>query len=259
MTEPTGSVAWIAIAPVKSMALVFLDATHLGEAGIAGDRAFAVLDARGRLVNGKRAGSLATIRPTWDSASRRLTLQMPDGTTVDGMATPGEPVEAFFPHERRPARALDGPWSDAISTWTGHPFRLVAIEPGEGLDRGPTATLLSTAALASLAAAGGEDTPLDRRRFRMTFGINGVAAHAEDHWLGRGVRIGGATVRVAGNVGRCAVTTQDPDTGRPSFDTLRVLQTTRGHLATSEPLPFGVWAEVIAPGDVAIGDPVEPI
>ena len=131
------------------------------------------------------------------------------------------------------------------------------MDPGEGPDRGPTATLLSTAALASLAAAGGADRPLDRRRFRMTFGIDGVAAHAEDRWLGRDVRIGGAVVRVAGNVGRCAVTTHDPDTGRPSFDTLHVLNRTRGHLATSEPLPFGVWAEVISAGPVGLGDPVE--
>ena len=91
----------------------------------------------------------------------------------------------------------------------------------------------------------------------MTFGIDGVAAHAEDHWLGRDVRIGRAVVRVAGNVGRCAVTTHDPDTGRPSFDTLHVLNRTRGHLATSEPLPFGVWAEVITAGPVGLGDPVE--
>jgi uncharacterized protein YcbX len=131
------------------------------------------------------------------------------------------------------------------------------MDRGEGPDRGPTATLLSSASLADLATAGGADRPLDRRRFRMTFGIDGVPAYAEDHWIGRDVRIGAAVVRVAGNVGRCAVTTHDPDTGRPSFDTLHVLQHQRGHLPTSEPLPFGVWSEVVTAGAVALGDPVE--
>jgi uncharacterized protein YcbX len=100
--------------------------------------------------------------------------------------------------------------------------------------------------------------PLDRRRFRMTFGVDGVPAYAEDRWIGRDVRIGAAVVRVAGNVGRCAVTTHDPDTGRPSCDTLHNLNRHRGNLATSEPLPFGVWAEVVVPCDLTLGDLVEP-
>lgn len=55
------------------------------------------------------------------------------------------------------------------------------------------------------------------------------------------------------------MTTHDPDTGRPSFDTLRVLNRARGHLATTEPLPFGVWADVLEPGDVALEDPVQVV
>jgi uncharacterized protein YcbX len=93
----------------------------------------------------------------------------------------------------------------------------------------------------------------------MTFGIDGVEAYTEDGWLDLDVRVGGAVVRPVGNVGRCAVTTQDPDTGVASFDTLRILQATRGHLDTTEPLPFGVWADVVEPGDVSLGDPIERI
>jgi uncharacterized protein len=259
MTEPAGRVAWIAIAPVKSMALVFLDRAELGRAGIAGDRAFAVVDENGRLVNGKRAGSLATVLVDHDDATGRLAMHLPDGTVARGVATPGAPIAATFFGEPRPARTVDGPWSAALAAWSGQPLRLVAMDRGEGPDRGPTATLLSSAALADLAAAGGADRPLDRRRFRMTFGIDGVPAYAEDGWIGQDVRIGGATIRVAGNVGRCAVTTHDPDTGRPSFDTLHVLNHARGHLSTSEPLPFGVWADVLEPGAVSLGDAIEPI
>jgi hypothetical protein len=133
---------------------------------------------------------------------------------------------------------------------------------GDGLDRadeGGAATLVSTGALEALAAAAGLDEPVDHRRFRMTFVVDGVPAHAEDGWLRRPVRIGDAVIRPGGNVGRCAVTTQNPDTGIRTLDTLRLISETRGHLPTTEPLPFGVWAEVIVPGRVRVGDPVVPL
>ena len=75
--------------------------------------------------------------------------------------------------------------------------------------------------------------------------------------LGRAVDGCEAVVHVDGNVGRCAVTTQDPDTGYPTFDTLHVLKETRGTLDTTEPLPFGVWSDVVQPGLVRLGDPVQ--
>jgi uncharacterized protein YcbX len=259
MTEAAGRIAWIAIAPVKSMALVFLDRAELGLDGIAGDRAFALIDESSRLVNGKRAGRLATVVVGHDPSTDGLTMRFPDGRVVAGEVALGPTIRPIFFGEERPARMVEGPWTTAISDWSGQSLRLVAMDQGEGTDRGPTATLLSTAALADLAAIGGADQSLDRRRFRMTFGIDGIAAYAEDHWVGGDVRIGGALLRVAGNVGRCAVTTQDPDTGRPSFDTLHALNHSRGHLPTSEPLPFGVWAEVTNPGAVAVGDPVGPV
>ena len=42
----------------------------------------------------------------------------------------------------------------------------------------------------------------------------------EDTWIGSKVRVGGAVVLVRDNVGRCAVTTRDPDTGVRDLDTL---------------------------------------
>jgi uncharacterized protein YcbX len=61
-----------------------------------------------------------------------------------------------------------------------------------------------------------------------------------------------------GHVGRCAVTTQDPDTGIRSLDTLHLIGETRGHIPATEPLPFGVQAEVVSPGVVRVGDAVIP-
>jgi uncharacterized protein len=260
MTDSAGRVAWITIAPVKSMALVSLERAMLETTGIAGDRAFAVLDQEDRLINGKRLGPLATIRPVYDPVACTLALHFPDGTVAAGTIELGPVYIAPFRTRPRAVHPVLGPWSEAVSAFAHASCRFVALAvTGDGGDRGPSATLVSTAALGALARAGGVDEPLDGRRFRMTFGIDDVDAYAEDRWVGRDVWIGEAVVRVAGNVGRCAVTTQDPDTGYPTFDTLHILEETRGSLATTEPLPFGVWSEVLAPGLVRLGDAVEAV
>jgi uncharacterized protein YcbX len=98
---------------------------------------------------------------------------------------------------------------------------------------------------------------VDGRRFRMNFGIDGLREHEEDGWLGRRVRLGEAVVVPQGNVGRCAVTTQNPDSGAPDLDTLKALAAYRQDLETTEPLPFGVYAAVASPGPVSVGAPVE--
>jgi uncharacterized protein YcbX len=92
----------------------------------------------------------------------------------------------------------------------------------------------------------------------MTIGVEDVEPHAEDGWIGSQIRVGGATVAVREHVGRCAVTTLDPDSGARDLDTLGTIAAYRGDVVTREPLPFGVWCEVVAPGRVAVGDPVEP-
>jgi uncharacterized protein YcbX len=93
----------------------------------------------------------------------------------------------------------------------------------------------------------------------MNFGIDGLSEHEEDGWVGRRVRLGDAIVEPQGNVGRCAVTTQNPDTGAPDLDTLKALADYRGDVETTERLPFGVHATVAQPGPVRVGDTVEPL
>ena len=121
----------------------------------------------------------------------------------------------------------------------------------------PMLRLARSAALEELARALGLDGRVDGRRFRMTLGVEGVAAHAEDGWIGRQVAVGEAVVVPRGNVGRCRVTSLGPDTGTPDLETLDALAVYRGGVETTEPLPFGVWCEVVSPGRVARGDPVE--
>ena len=119
---------------------------------------------------------------------------------------------------------------------------------------------MSLVSRASLKRLGEEAaaTGVDGRRFRMLFEIDGVGPHEEDAWLGRHVQIGSAVVQPLGDVGRCAVTKCDPDTGTSDLDTLGVLARYRRDGQT-EPLPFGVYGEVVRPGVVTLGDAVSAI
>jgi uncharacterized protein YcbX len=93
----------------------------------------------------------------------------------------------------------------------------------------------------------------------MNFGVEGLEAHEEDTWIGRRVQVGDAVVIPHGNVGRCVITTQNPDTAISDLDTLKGLAAYRRDVETTEPLPFGVHAAVAQPGRVRVGDPVRMV
>ena len=249
----------ISIAPVKALGLVHPDEVRVGELGVAGNRRFWLIDADGRLVSNKLHRSLLRVRPSWNEETRELALTFPDGTHVAGTVELGDEVfeQEMYKHPIRSRRVI-GPWEDAISEYDGRELTLLWAEEGapDRLHAGTT-TLVSRESVARLAEAAGEDE-LDARRFRMLFEIEGVAPHAEDEWIGTQVRVGEATLLVHGDVGRCAITTLDPDTGKPTVDTLRALASYRPE-GRKEPLPLGVYASVVVPGRVRIGDEVQPL
>ena len=123
--------------------------------------------------------------------------------------------------------------------------------------RGGAVSLVSRGSLERLREEAGVHSAVDGRRFRMLFELDGLRPHEEDEWIGRRVQIGEAVVTPTGDVGRCAVTTHDPDTGVTDLDTLGVLARYRREGRT-EPLPFGVHGAVVLPGVVRVGDPVGP-
>jgi uncharacterized protein YcbX len=63
-------------------------------------------------------------------------------------------------------------------------------------------------------------------------------------------------VSFEGNVGRCLITSRDPDTGVVDLPTLDILREYRGDLDTTEPLPFGIYGSVVEPGAIRVGDSV---
>lgn len=260
MGSQAGRVEGISYAPVKGLGLVHPAAVELERAGLPQNRRFYLIGDDGRLLNGKAHGPLVQVEADAGPGSETLRLRFPDGTVAGGDVVLGEPVETSFYGRPVAGRVVVGPWSEALSAFAARPVRLVrADRDGDGSDRGDrgSVSLVSVASLGRLAEQAGVDA-VDGRRFRMLFTVGGVAAHAEDGWVGREVAVGEAVLRFHGLVGRCAVTTHDPGTGVPSLDTLHVLRGYRSEVPTDEPLPFGVWGEVVRPGRVAVGDPLEP-
>jgi uncharacterized protein YcbX len=129
---------------------------------------------------------------------------------------------------------------------------------GDGYDVHPV-TVVSIASVDLLARRADHEGELDPRRFRMLMDLDGCEPHEEDTWDGRAVRIGEAVVRMAGPVPRCVVTTQDPETGLKDFETLKHIRRTRGTVADgrSRALMFGMYADVVEPGRIRVGDRLE--
>jgi uncharacterized protein YcbX len=255
-----GRVVRISIAPVKSLGLVHPDEIELERHGVRGNRRFWLVDANGRLFNNKRNGPMVRIRPEWDEQTRQLALTFPDGARVEGTVELGDAVDAEMYGHPHPSRRVLGPWEDAISEFVGRRLTLLWAEQ-HAADRGycgGTVSLVSRGSLERLREEAGVDEPVDGRRFRMLLEIDGVSAHEEDEWLGTEVRVGDATIVLNGDVGRCLVTSQDPDRGVTDLDTLGVLARYRRE-GRDEPLPFGVYGAVAVPGRVRVGDAVQPL
>ena len=132
-------------------------------------------------------------------------------------------------------------------------------------------SLITDGSLAALGRRAGVDG-VDGRRFRMTLELSGAGEHDEDGWIGSEVGVGEARVRVTGPVGRCVVTTRNPDTGVSDLDTLRVLggygtlrranRSAAASAATSSRRASSGWAtpslQGAEPGDGGIGAGVDP-
>lgn len=249
------NVTGLAITPVKAMRLQTVQMLELTRDGARGNRRFYIVDEHGRMVNGKPIGALQTVIADWDEVSGELTMTFADGERVGGQVTYDGEIQTKFFSSDRTGRLVVGPWSAALSERIGQPLRLVATDVG--VDRGPEGgvSLISRGSLARLAQAARADS-VDVRRFRMLIEIDGVAPHAEDEWVGRQVRVGETLLSFAGHVGRCAVTTRNPESGEVDLKTLHALTSYRSKHPSVEPLPFGIYGAVLEPGTVSVGDAV---
>ena len=255
------TVSRLSVTPVRSLALIHPETVELGEHGASEDRRYTLLTDDGRIFDATKLGTLVQIRPELqaDDGAERLTLRFPDGQVVTAEVVLGEPMQADIYDRVFAARPVIGPWAEALSAFAGRRLQMIRSERLAGeRDRNPV-SIMSEASVEELARQGNGGEPLDARRFRMLIQVAGATRpHQEDEWLGRDLRIGETVVRVTKPDPRCVITTQDPDTGERDFPTLHVIRSYRG-LRDGRKLDFGVYADVVTPGRVSVGDEITPM
>jgi uncharacterized protein YcbX len=257
---PVATVTRLFTTPVKGFALAEPDSVMLESSGAVGDRDFFVIDANQQLLSITRTGVFASWQARFDRDSDVLTLISSDGRVLEDKVTPGAgTVVDFWESHDVAGHVVGGPWSAWLSEIVGQPVQLVrANDPGGATDV-TAVTVLSEESVAELARVTDSET-IDPRRFRMLINVSGVAAFAEETWHPSTARIGSALVKMRGPVPRCNATTRNPDTGAKDLKTLQLIAQGRGMQPDEfgeDGLNLGAYADVIEPGVVSLGDPVE--
>jgi uncharacterized protein YcbX len=253
------TLARLSVTPVKALRLSHPREADLTAAGIPADRRFYLIDEEGSLFDASDHGGLLQVVAEYDPVTELLRLTFPDGSAADGAADrlDGTVTTDFFGRAVT-GRVVEGGLADAISLTLGRSVRLVRVaRDGDGQDVHPL-TIVSSASVRDIGSRG-DRSDLDARRFRMNLEVDGCDPYEEDSWDGGLVRIGEATIRVRGQIPRCIVTTLGPDTGEKDFTTLNLIARHRERIGGRGGLPFGMYAEVVEPGRVRLGDPVEPL
>lgn len=240
-----GGVAEIWRYPVQSMRGERIDAADVGERGVIGDRAYGLVDPElGQVVSsaqGKRKWrSIVTLGARFlaepsVSAAPTVEILLPDGTRLNSSQ----------------------PDIDArLEQVLGTPIRL-ADRAAEGVrsDYGHEALhLLTTASLRQFAAfhPAGRFEPA-RFRPNLVFDFGERTGFVEQEWIGRRFRIGGdLVIAVTAHCVRCVMTTL-PQGDLPHDSA--ILQTVNNRNGTHA----GVYASVLAPGRIRVGDPLRAV
>lgn len=216
--------------PVKAMAGESLDSVLLDARGLVGDRRFAVLDDDGRMATGKDSRRFRRRDAVFDF--RASTVD--EGVRVEGRGGSWLVGDS----------ALD----EALTASMGAHVLVTPEGDVSYYDASPV-SLVGTASLAWCREHLGVDG--DPRRLRMNLLVDTDEPFVEDTWVGRIVRTGGVQLCVAEPTERCRMVdiAQEGLPAQPGW--LKALGAER-HLC------LGVYAEVVAPGRLAVGDAVEP-
>jgi hypothetical protein len=202
-----GHVERITVYPVKGLDAVALEEARVLDGGtLEYDREFALFDATGEVMNGKRTDRVHDLDTAFDPATGELTVETGEGER--------RRFDLGAERERDRAAGWFGGFFDADLTLERD--RSVGFVDRRGM--GPS--VVSTATLEAVASWF-EDVTVDgaRRRLRANVEVGGVPAFWEDRFVGDDapsflagdLRFEGATP-----CGRCVVPERDPDTGEPT-------------------------------------------
>ncbi|RDI69778.1 MOSC domain-containing protein [Halopelagius longus] len=199
-----GEIERISVYPVKGLDGRRLDAAEVLEGGtLERDREFALFDADGDVMNGKRTERVHDVDTTFDTETGALTVRTADGE------------EDEFDLDAESGRERASEW---FGEFFGEDLTLKRDRSLGFVDRrGMGPSVISTATLREVASwFDGTTVEGMRRRLRANVEVSGVPAFWEDRFVGPD-----APSFVAGDVrfdgvtpcGRCVVPQRDPDTG----------------------------------------------
>jgi uncharacterized protein len=217
--------------PVKSMAAEELDEVEVSWHGLAGDRRWAFIR-DGQVHSGF---PWLTIRQRPELAHYRPRLTEPERPNASAVLV------------RTPSGGELSVADPALAAELGSCVRVIKQDRGV-FDTFPL-SLLTTQTVAGLGRLTGVE--LTACRFRPNLLVDAAGSDfPEDGWVGRVLRIGGLRMRVDARDMRCVVITIDPVTLRRDPAILRAV-------ARERDARLGVYGTIVAPGRVALGNPVE--
>jgi uncharacterized protein len=257
-TKGTVAAAWHY--PVKSLQGLAVEALEVRANDIVGDRQWGIVpDGAAKVLSAKREPTLLDAVVSDDGQS----ICLPDGTTV-GVEDPTV-HEVLSSWLRRPVRLCGTDASEGLAyEMTFDPPNDAAeifdipVPPGTFLDYAPV-HLLTTATLEGCARARPE-LDWDVRRFRpnLLVALDGPV-FIEDQWVGCEVRFGEVVLSIMQPTVRCAMPLRaQPAAQRsPALGRQPELYRAMTELNAAFPNHLGVYAAVVEPGTVRVGDAVE--
>jgi uncharacterized protein len=242
MTTDSPTVARLSIYPIKSLDSVDVSqATVLASGALRGDRRWALVDASGHFVNGKRNAHIHTLRAVFreapqdgDSALNSDDQNSEPSWSVSLRKPNAESVQTFHLTHSTQSQMRDATLEAWLADYFGFPITIQQnLEMGFPDDTAsPGPTIISTATLEAIATWYPHlDVAEVRRRFRANIEISGVPAFWEDRLFTQAeatVRFSIGAVQFLGvnPCQRCVVVTRDSQTGTadPQFQKTFVAQ-----------------------------------
>ncbi|WP_375414210.1 MOSC domain-containing protein [uncultured Bradyrhizobium sp.] len=181
---------------------------------------------------------LAGLHTRFDDASNVLTVCRNGSISAQGdlETAPGRAAIERF---------LASHFADLVN---GPPKILSGIDHSFSDDSKKVVSIINLDSLEAIEDIVGQ--PVHPLRFRANLYVRGWPAWHEFDLIGRPLTIGGARLKVVKGIKRCAAINVDPDTAARDLNILKALMRRLGHI------DCGIYAEVIAGGDIAEGDEV---
>jgi uncharacterized protein len=199
--------------------------------------------AKSHFVMLMRDEQLARLNTSFDPETGELTIEHAGRVAVqaslaepEGCRAVSEFLGGFLgPEVEGALRVVEAP---------GHAFADARRRPNATTDQ--YVSLINLASIAALEALVG--SPVDPLRFRANVYFTPAPAWSELDWIGSEIALGDARLRVIAPITRCAATQVNPATAERDLDIPAALQRGFGHNL------MGIYAEVVAGGDIATGD-----